>query len=90
MDDKVLIAQIDDARNDSVNDAAGLLVLADGSQAAESRELGSTEVQLDSFIVYRCKVKKCRRCLLFLRFSQEPCQQPAGGTACGLQGSCPE
>jgi len=65
VDDEVLIAEVDDARNNPVNDASGLLVLADGRQAAESGELGGAEVQLDSLVIYRRKVKKCRRCLLF-------------------------
>jgi len=65
MDDKVLIAQIDDARNDSVNDVAGLLILADGRQTAESGEFWSAEVQLDSLILDGLKFKKCGGLLFF-------------------------
>ena len=40
-------------------------MLPDGRKTAECGELRGAEIQPDSFIVYRCKVKKCRRCLLF-------------------------
>lgn len=65
MNNEVLIAQVDDAGNDSVNDAAGPFVFPYGRQAAESGQFWSAEVQLDAFVIDRGKGKKCGGLLLF-------------------------
>ena len=65
VDDEVLIAQVNDARYDSVNDAAGLLVLADGRKTTESGKLRGAEVQLDPLVLDGLKVKKCGELLFF-------------------------
>ncbi len=57
-----------DARNDFVNDASGLLVLADGRQAAESGEHGSAEVKLDSLVCLQVQGQKVSEMLAILQW----------------------